>query len=349
MKEGRMRYALMIALAVVACRKTEERTNERTTTSTPPASPQSGAARTTTAPQRGAERGDESMRPDSVIPKPIAMRVADAKWMDGPPALPKGAKLMVLEGEPPFSAEKTFTLLIKLPKNYVIPPHRHLVTERITVLDGALSFGHGEKVDRAAAIPIDKGGIALVPARHPHFAFTGDRETTIALTGVGPWEIIYVNPKDDPRPTPARMPARPLESKWDVPIDAKIILANDVSFQAAPKGMYPPEVKMAVLEGDPSKPQTFVARLLFPKGMKMPVHAQAHSIRYFILSGAPKFAFGDTWDPNRLQPLDPPSVIIAPPGLRHYGRLDEDTVVQIFGVGPLEVKMESPQRAPSAP
>ncbi len=360
-----MRYALIIALAVLACRKTDERTNERTrsegtpgtqpkgeptTGETPPASPPSGAARATTAPQRGTTQGaDESMRPDSTVPKPIAMRIADVKWGDGPPGLPKGVKLAVLEGEPPFLAEKTFTLLLKMPKNYAIPPHTHLVTERVTVLEGVLSVGHGKTMERETAIPVGAGGLVLVPAGHEHYVFTSDQETTVALTGVGPWQIIYVNPKDDPRPTPVRAPAHKFESKWDAPIEAKIFMANDVAFQEPPPNLLPPGVKMAVLEGDPNQPKTYVVRLQFPKGSRMPPHSHKYSERFFVLSGHPKFAFGDTWDEKKLQPMGAPSVGITPPDMAHYARIDDDTVVQVAGVGPMNVKYANPADAQAQP
>ncbi len=338
-----MRYALTIALALLACKKTEQPHRERAAGETP-----SSAARTKATPQR-AERGGESMRPDSTIPKPMALQLSDIKWSEGPPALPRGAQASVLEGEPPFATEKTFTFLVKLPKNYTIPPHRHLVTERVTVLQGVLSFGHGETLDRAAATKVNEGGLVLLPARHPHYAFTGDREATIALTGVGPWEIIYVDPNDDPRPTPARMPEHPIESKWDAPIEPKVIQSEEVLFQAPPTGLYPPDVKMAVLEGDPNQAKTFVARLQFARGAKMPVHSHSHTERYFMISGKPTFAFGDTWDDQKLQLLDAPAVAIIPPGTMHYARMDDRTVIQVFGVGPLDVKFANPAQRPGEP
>jgi hypothetical protein len=39
---------------------------------------------------------------------------------------------------------------------------------------------------------------ALMPARMHHFAWAGD-ETVVQLHGLGPWEIRYLNPADDPR------------------------------------------------------------------------------------------------------------------------------------------------------
>ena len=138
------------------------------------------------------------------------------------------------------------------------------------------------------------------------------------------------------------MPEPKFESKWDAPVDAKIFMANDVAFQTPPPGMLPPDVKMAVLEGDPNQPKTYVVRLQFPKGSRMPSHSHEHSERFFVLSGHPKFAFGDAWDDKKLQAMDAPSVGITPPDMTHYARIDDPTVVQIVGVGPMDVTYVNP-------
>jgi hypothetical protein len=45
---------------------------------------------------------------------------------------------------------------------------------------------------------IPAGGFASVPATHPHSAWTTE-ETLIQVHGVGPTDITFVNPADDPR------------------------------------------------------------------------------------------------------------------------------------------------------
>jgi hypothetical protein len=48
---------------------------------------------------------------------------ADIRWREGPPSLPKGAKVAVLEGDP--SKEGTFVLRIKLTDGFRVMPHTH--------------------------------------------------------------------------------------------------------------------------------------------------------------------------------------------------------------------------------
>src|SRR5262245_55522400 len=70
------------------------------------------------------------------------------QWKNGPPSLPRGAKLAVLEGNP--SAEGPFTMRLKFPNGYRIPPHTHPKTERLTVISGTFRLGMGEKFDEKA-------------------------------------------------------------------------------------------------------------------------------------------------------------------------------------------------------
>jgi len=42
------------------------------------------------------------------------------------------------------------------------------------------------------------GSFVVMPAQTHHFAYTKG-ETIIQLHGIGPWQINYLNPADDPR------------------------------------------------------------------------------------------------------------------------------------------------------
>lgn len=121
---------------------------------------------------------------------------ADLTWKDGPASLPKGAQFAVIEGDP--SKDGPFTLRLKLPANYKVPPHWHPAIEHVTVMSGSFYMGLGEMSDESNATKMPVGGFAVMAIGTRHFAFTKE-EATIQLHGIGPWAINYVNPKDDPR------------------------------------------------------------------------------------------------------------------------------------------------------
>jgi quercetin dioxygenase-like cupin family protein len=104
------------------------------------------------------------------------------KWVAAPPALPKGAQVAVLTGNP----------------GYKLPAHTHPADENVTVLSGTLNIGMGDKLDPKKGEAVKAGGYVRMPKGMHHYAWFS-QETVIQLNGVGPWELTYLNTADDPR------------------------------------------------------------------------------------------------------------------------------------------------------
>ena len=111
-------------------------------------------------------------------------------------SLPPGAQIAVLEGDP--AKDGMFTMRIKMPDGYRVPPHWHGKHERVTVLSGTLNLGAGEHFDAAATRALSAGTYSSMPAGMRHFGWMSG-ETVLQLSTLGPWTITYVNPSDDPR------------------------------------------------------------------------------------------------------------------------------------------------------
>lgn len=134
--------------------------------------------------------GDEHEEGISLFP------AQQIEWKDGPPSLPKGAKIAVLEGDP--GKEGPFVFRVKVPDGYRIPVHTHPKTERVTVISGTFNIGMGEKFDEKATKPMPAGTYGFWEAGMKHFVWIKG-ETVVQFHGIGPWKIEYVNPADDPR------------------------------------------------------------------------------------------------------------------------------------------------------
>lgn len=126
----------------------------------------------------------------------IMLKAGDLKWAAGPASLPPGSQVAVLEGD--LASEGIFTARLRLPANYRIPAHWHPAFEHVTVISGSFWMGLGDKFDEAVLHEIPAGGFAVMSPGQRHFAATKG-ETVIQLHGMGPWQIYYVNPADDPR------------------------------------------------------------------------------------------------------------------------------------------------------
>src|SRR5258708_29460689 len=85
------------------------------------------------------------------------------EWKDGPPALPKGAKVALLEGDP--TKEGPFVMRLLFPGGYHIPAHTHPKTERVTVISGAIYLAMGDKLDRSAAQNLSPATYPFCPPR----------------------------------------------------------------------------------------------------------------------------------------------------------------------------------------
>lgn len=121
-------------------------------------------------------------------------------WQAAPPVLPKGAQMAVVSGNP--GKKGPFVLRLKLPANYVVPPHQHPTAEQITVLYGAFNAGMGDKLDKRKGKLYGRGASLTVPAKTTHYAWTSS-ETVIQVAGTGPFAMTYADPADDPSKPPA--------------------------------------------------------------------------------------------------------------------------------------------------
>ncbi|HET9325191.1 MAG TPA: cupin domain-containing protein [Candidatus Eisenbacteria bacterium] len=120
----------------------------------------------------------------------------DLKWGDPPPVLEKGAQFTVLAGDP--SKEGLYVVRLKMPANYKINPHWHPTDEHVTVISGSLLIGMGESFDKAAMKELPAGGYVVLPGEMRHYAMAGKKETVLQVHGMGPFQLTYVNPADDP-------------------------------------------------------------------------------------------------------------------------------------------------------
>ena len=121
---------------------------------------------------------------------------SDLKWGDAPPALPAGAKLAVMSGDP--GKEGMFAIRLQMPAGYKIPAHTHPTDEIVTVISGTCSFGMGPKYDDASAKEMPAGAYLVLPAGMQHFAGT-KAGCVVQVQSTGPFQVTYVNPADDPR------------------------------------------------------------------------------------------------------------------------------------------------------
>ena len=130
------------------------------------------------------------------VPGMTSFDADKVKWGEPPPAVPKGAKLVVVAGDP--GKPGPYVMRLSTPANFRVPPHWHSNAENVTIVSGVFQLGLGDKFDRKALHAYKAGGFFSMPAKTHHFGYTR-APTVVQIHGEGPFDLNYVNPDDDPR------------------------------------------------------------------------------------------------------------------------------------------------------
>jgi ketosteroid isomerase-like protein len=125
----------------------------------------------------------------------VMLAPGELKWGDGPPSLPPGAKMAVVQGDP--TQAQAFVIRAQVPAGYKVPPHWHPGVENLTILSGTVALGMGDTLDESKMTTVPVGGYASLPAEMHHY-FMAKTPATFQVHGMGPFVVNYVNPADDP-------------------------------------------------------------------------------------------------------------------------------------------------------
>ena len=104
--------------------------------------------------------------------------------------------MAVVSGEPDKPGAPLVIRILN-PDGEKVPPHSHQTDEHITVLNGTFIVGMGRNFASAGVQALKDGYYMLVPKEMPHFA-TAKGDVIMQVHGIGPFQIIWVNPEDDP-------------------------------------------------------------------------------------------------------------------------------------------------------
>lgn len=92
---------------------------------------------------------------DAPAPAPVVKSAGDLDW-HASGSLPPGAEYHLIYEEPRTHAVQT---IVRMPRGYALPAHRHSYDETIFVLKGKVVLGFGERTRT-----VEPGGYAVVPA-----------------------------------------------------------------------------------------------------------------------------------------------------------------------------------------
>ena len=114
----------------------------------------------------------------------------------------------------------------------------------------------------------------------------------------------------------------------------RAILEDDIEWKAF--AAFPPEVRLAVLVGDPSQQGPYTIRVKAPHGVKLMPHRHPEDRIYTVISGVFYIGLGEQFDAEKLQAFPPGAVIILPGNTSHFHwAKSSEYITQVTAIGPL--------------
>ena len=107
-----------------------------------------------------------------------------------------------------------------------------------------------------------------------------------------------------------------------------------------------PGAKMAVVKGDPTKPGLFTMRLWFPANYRVDPHWHVADEHVTVISGALHIGMGERFDREKGRALPTGGFLWMPAGTRHFGWTEQETEIQLHGIGPWVVNYVNPADDP---
>ena len=107
--------------------------------------------------------------------------------------------------------------------------------------------------------------------------------------------------------------------------------------------VFPAGAKMAVLQGDPSKPEWFTVRLDLPNGYRVQPHFHPTDELLTVISGTFLVGMGDSLDAARATVMPTGGFGTVAANMHHYAIARGRTVVQVQAMGPFVLTYVSSQ------
>jgi len=134
-------------------------------------------------------------------PSVMARTPAEMKWEARGALARNGIEEVNLVGDP--SKPGPYTLRLKFPPGYKLPPHTHPDAREVTILSGTLYTAYWDGTKTTALKELPMGSFYTEPSNIIHVVEARE-PTMIQVSGIGPSGRRFVNPDDDIKPADAR-------------------------------------------------------------------------------------------------------------------------------------------------
>ena|SRR5687768_15565826 len=124
----------------------------------------------------------------------------------------------------------------------------------------------------------------------------------------------------------------------------KFVMPADLKWTAPPS--LPRGAKMAIVEGDLTKPGSFAFRVMLPANYRIPPHFHPADERVTVLKGTFYMGRGEKFNASAARALPAGGFTSMPAGMRHFAFSKQGCVVQVHGMGPWGITYVNPDDDP---
>ena len=124
----------------------------------------------------------------------VTLTPVEIKWTSQGALAAPGLEQVNLIGDPAKAGP--YTLRLKFPKGFRVPPHAHPDSREVSILSGVFATGYGESFDNTKLKSLPAGSFYTEPANLPHFIEIRE-ETVLQVSGTGPSGRLYLDRPDD--------------------------------------------------------------------------------------------------------------------------------------------------------
>src|SRR5262249_2528540 len=125
----------------------------------------------------------------------------------------------------------------------------------------------------------------------------------------------------------------------------RAILPEEIRWQTFPA--FPPEARLAVVVGEPSREGPYTIRVKVPHNVKLMPHKHPGDRVYTVISGVFYIGLGEEFDASKLEAYPPGAVIVLPGDTPHFHWAKSgEYVTQVTAIGPLGLEYLSAKDDP---
>lgn len=127
---------------------------------------------------------------DYDLSKSVDVKFIDPDLVQWVETVYPGTQVTQVFGDPKQPGQM-YAIRLKLPANYIVPPHTHTQDEYMTVISGSLNIGIGISVNKDDTVFLPVGGAVGIPGKVPHYAWTTE-EMVMQIHAMGPRDTCFI-------------------------------------------------------------------------------------------------------------------------------------------------------------